>query len=325
MVALLSERPRPGTGPQETVRPDGYTDSGWMRRLRDRRDVADAEEGRRLDGDEPVRLDRHTLPPVPGARMARPLSGRPTAADDEDEDLDWGETFATEDDDSPGGATAVPRNARRRLAVVGLPLLALALVIAFALWFGNHVLSVAGSVDTVKGSTPPAVTSAAASAGSAANSRTPVAGAPARIADATVFDPFGDGEPENDTKVPQSFDGDPATAWSTLAYRGSADFGNLKPGVGVIYDLGSPQSLAGVTITTTLPGAAVEVRTGGTPNGDLKAFPVAATGTLTGTDDLTFDSPVTARYVLVWVTGLVKTDGGFTADLAEVTVTTAAG
>jgi hypothetical protein len=29
---------------------------------------------------------------------------------------------------------------------------------------------------------------------------------------------------------------------------------------------------------------------------------------------------VSSRYVLVWVTGLVSTDGGFTADLAEVTV-----
>ena len=57
-----------------------------------------------------------------------------------------------------------------------------------------------------------------------------------------MFDPFGDGEPENDDDVPLSFDGDPATAWSTLSYRGSPAFGNLKPGVGVLYDLGARSS-----------------------------------------------------------------------------------
>jgi len=310
LVSLLTERPRPSTGPQEAVRPDNVTDSGWMRRLRDRRDLADAAEA---DGDRPVRLHPDTLPPVPRAGLARPLAARPSAAPAEEDDLDWGETFAGEDDETPR------RSARRRLAVIGLPLLALALVIAFALWFGKNVLSVAGDVDDVDGSTPSTgVTAGASSAGPA-----PAAGAPATIAAAAVFDPFGDGEPENDDDVPQSFDGDPATSWATLNYSGSAEFGNLKPGVGVVYDLGSEQSLAGVTVTTTLPGATVEVRTGGTPDDDLDAFPVATSGELTGTTELTFDSEVSTRYVLLWVTGLVSTDDGFAADLAEVGVTTA--
>ena len=53
-----------------------------------------------------------------------------------------------------------------------------------------------------------------------------------------MFDPEGDGEPENDSDVPLAFDGDPSTAWSTLEYRGSPDFGNLKDGVGLLLDLG---------------------------------------------------------------------------------------
>jgi putative peptidoglycan lipid II flippase len=318
MVSLLAERPRTGagTGPQDAVRPDGYTDSGWMRRLRDRRDIADAEDSRRPDGDDPVRLDRANLPPVPGAPLARPLTARPAPPAGEEEELDWGETFAAEDDDTPAGRPA--STARRRLAVVGLPLLALALVIAFALWFGNNVLSVAGNVDQVDGSTPGTSSSPA---GGSATSSSPAApaGSPLAISGATVFDPFGDGEPENDDEVPLTFDGDPATTWSTLAYRGSADFGNLKPGVGVLYDLGGDQSVAGVSITTTLPGAQVEVRTGGTPDDDLDAFAVATSGELSGTDQLTFE-PVTTRYVLVWVTGLVSGDDGFSADLAEVSI-----
>nr|WP_221203789.1 protein kinase family protein [Modestobacter versicolor] len=325
MASLLAERPRPGagagTGPQDAVRPDGFTDSGWMRRLRDRRDLVDAEEARRddPDGEQPVRLDRNTLPPVPGAGLARPLSARPPAPADEDDDLDWGETFAAEDD--PADDDGPPTTARRRFAVAGVLVMALALVIAAALWFGNNVLSVAGNVDQDgAGSTPP---SGSATTGGPASSSAPAAGAPATIASAGVFDPFGDGEPENDDEVPLTFDGDPTTTWSTLNYRGSADFGNLKPGVGIVYDLGSEQSLAGVTLTTTTPGATVEVRTGGTPDGDLDAFTVATDAELSGTDELTFAEPVSTRYVLVWVTGLVANDDGFGADLAEVTVTAA--
>jgi putative peptidoglycan lipid II flippase len=218
----------------------------------------------------------------------------------QDDDLDWGETFSTDDVADDDGKA--PATARRRLAVVGLPLLALGLVIAFALWFGNNVLSVAGNVERVDGSTPSPGTTAPASA-SGAPSSAPVAGAPVPVVGQSIFNPFGDGDPENDDDVPLTVDGDPATAWSTVTYRGSAAFGNLKPGVGVVYDLGDEQSLAGVTITTTTPGATVEVRTGGTPDDDLDAFSVAASGELSGTDDLAFSQPVSTQYVLVWVTG----------------------
>lgn len=318
MVSLLAERPRATTGPQEATGPDAGIDSGWMRRLRDRRDLADAEDARSAgDGEHPVRLDRSTLPPVPGASLARPLAARHAHPADDEDDLDLGETFTGLDDRERPPSRPEP-TARRRLAVVGLPLLALVMVIAIGWWFGTNVLSVAGNVD---GEPTGSVPSISAPAGGGAEA--PVAGSPVAISAATVFDPFGDGEPENDDDVPLSFDGDPTTSWSTLTYRGSADFGNLKPGVGVLYDLGSEQSLGGVSVQTTLPGATVEVRTGGTSDDDLDAFTVAATGELGGSDDLAFDAPVTSRYVLVWVTGLVSVDDGFAADLAEVTVTTA--
>ncbi|HEX2191611.1 MAG TPA: hypothetical protein VHH09_00300, partial [Acidimicrobiales bacterium] len=133
-----------------------------------------------------------------------------------------------------------------------------------------------------------------------------------------VYDPFGDGEPENDDDVPLSFDGDPATAWSTVTYRGSPAFGNLKPGVGVLYDLGTEQALAGVTLTTTTPGATMEVRVGDGADGDLDSYRVVASGEIEDATELDFEEPVTTRYVLVWITSLVDGDGGFTADVAEV-------
>ena len=105
-----------------------------------------------------------------------------------------------------------------------------------------------------------------------------------------------------------------------MQYRSSPNFGNLKGGVGIVYDLGSAQSLSGVTISTTTPGATVEVRTGANATGDLDSFAVAASGTLKNTTDLTFAQPVKARFVLVWITGLVSGNGGYSADLSEVAV-----
>ena len=46
-----------------------------------------------------------------------------------------------------------------------------------------------------------------------------------------------------------------------------------------------------------------------------------ADGELGASTDLSFDEPVTTRYVLLWVTGLVPSDGGFSAEVAEVALT----
>jgi hypothetical protein len=210
---------------------------------------------------------------------------------------------------------------RRRLLVIGLPLLALAVVIGLALWIGNTLLSVTGSVDDTVGSTPSG--GGATSSTSAEEEEPSGGGEPVQPAAADVYDPFGDGEPENNGDVPQSYDGDPATSWSTLNYRGSAAFGNLKPGVGVLYDLGSEQQVAGVTVTTTTPGVTVEIRIGDAPDGALDSYATAGSGTVDGTSEFTFDEPATARYVLVWVTGLVEAGEGFSADLAEVSILSA--
>jgi hypothetical protein len=87
--------------------------------------------------------------------------------------------------------------------------------------------------------------------------------------------------------------------------------------------LGSAQNLAAVTLTTSAPGATVEIRTGDSADGDLDAFTLAADGELKDETQLAFDKPVSAQYVLVWITGLVPSENGFSADIAEVSVTAA--
>ncbi len=202
---------------------------------------------------------------------------------------------------------------RRQLMTVGMPILALVVVIGLAWWLGSSVLSVTSSVDNVHGSTPPAVTSSAAKPSTAAQ------GQPVSITTASVFDPFGDGQSENDNKVGLSYDGNPGTVWDTLQYKRAA-FGNLKPGVGVLYDLGSPKQLSGATITTTIPGATMEVRVGDQPQGKLDAFQVVGSETVDASTDIRFTKSVTTRYVLVWITNLAQTDKGYQADIAELTL-----
>jgi hypothetical protein len=177
------------------------------------------------------------------------------------------------------------------------------------------VLDVTDSVDEVQGSTPSG--SASASDGAAAPA---AAGEALPIAGGDVFDPQGDGDPDNSGDVALAFDGDAATAWSTYEYRGSPAFGNLKDGVGLVLDLGSAQNVAAVTLTTSAPGAMVEIRTGDSADGDLDGFAVAADGELQEETELAFDEPVSAQYVLVWITGLVPSEGGFSASIAEVAV-----
>ncbi|MGY1716779.1 hypothetical protein ACI78R_20115 [Geodermatophilus sp. SYSU D01106] len=331
MAALLAERPRSHSS--VPVRDRDESDSGWLRRLREHREAE--QSGARPDatqavapvGGAPQRLVPGTLPPVPPAPAhAEPQHAEPRHAEAEDAWLEddrrddvWDDDVLAGDDhddedDEPRSSTS------RRLLVIGLPLAALVVVVLLALWVGNNLLSVSGEVDS-PGTTPPAPTSSAPAEDSAAP--TSAAAGPVALAGGAVFDPFGDGEPENDDEVPASFDGDPATTWSTLNYRGSADFGNLKPGVGVVYDLGSAQAVGGVTLTTSTPGIAVEVRTGDAPDGELDSFAVAATGTVDGTAELAFEEPVTTQYVLVWVTGLVPAEDGFAGTLAEVAVTPA--
>jgi hypothetical protein len=299
------------------------TDSGWLKRLRERQ----PEGAGPVPAPPPVQPTRTLsagdvpppMAPAP-ALLGRAQLGPPTDAED-DEGIKhevFGEEPFTEDDlvDEPvtGSEELDPQvRHRRRLITLGLPILALAVVIGLAWWLGSSVLSVAGSVDEVHGSTPSSVTT-----GSGATSGAP-AGQPVAVKDASVFDPFGDGEPENNNKVPLSYDGDPATAWSTLIYKRAA-FGNLKPGVGVLYDLGSPQALSAVTITSTMPGATVEIRAGDQGEGSLDNFRVIGSETVDATTDIRFDKPVTSRYVLVWITNLAQTDKGFEADIAELTL-----
>ncbi|RBY75987.1 hypothetical protein DQ239_15495 [Blastococcus sp. TF02-09] len=317
MAAILAERPRSRPQANASARTEGRTD-----RPRPERPAADGP-----GTEEPVRLDRDTFPPVP---PTRPGAVPPVAVGGDTVNVstvlpaaDDGAHGLSDDlyTGPPTGATDVDddddRARRHRLLVIALPLLALLVVVALAWWVGTSLLSVAGSVDD---DSTPSISVPSSSASAPSSEAPATAGAAVPVQGAEIFNPEGDGEPENDDDVPLTVDGDPATTWSTVTYRGSPAFGNLKPGVGIVYDLGSSQQVGGVTVVTPTPGATVEVRTAESSAGSLDGFQVASSATLEGTTELVFDQPAQARYVLLWVTGLVDDSDGFSASIGEVTV-----
>lgn len=139
-------------------------------------------------------------------------------------------------------------------------------------------------------------------------------------------DPLGVDHTENPGTVALAIDGDPDTAWSTEHYV-SADFGNLKTGVGLWIDFGSSSDVRRLAITTLHPGWTFQLYS----NPDAQGSPlVAAEGhasTFTAKEGVTTVSlePTRARGILIWITRLVPDGDGFGATIADVSAQGAGG
>jgi hypothetical protein len=132
------------------------------------------------------------------------------------------------------------------------------------------------------------------------------------------FDPEGDGE-ENQNAVGLAVDADPSTSWTTVTYRGNARFGGLKPGVGLLLDLRKPTTVRVAELALTAAGSAVELRAGDTAPRSESDLPVVSSSARAGTQvRWELPRPTTARYWLVWFTGLPKADSGYRIGVTEV-------
>lgn len=125
--------------------------------------------------------------------------------------------------------------------------------------------------------------------------------------DISLFDPQG-GNSESPQDLPNLLDGDASTQWSTVGYN-SASFGNLKSGVGYWMDLGEVHELDLVALRSTTPGVAVDVRVADEPAPTPEGWRRVAGGEIQeGLTELPLEG-ISARYVLVWVTGSLQPDG----------------
>lgn len=126
----------------------------------------------------------------------------------------------------------------------------------------------------------------------------------------TTADPFGDGS-ENDDGAGAAIDGDDATAWRSENYfDGRFD----KPGVGLVFDLGTDRLVTGFRLETPHPGFSFTVAVGDDPSAlaDPGGPSYVSSALTRGAIE-----PVTGRYVMVWMTSVVPTGDGNRVEISE--------
>jgi O-antigen/teichoic acid export membrane protein len=138
---------------------------------------------------------------------------------------------------------------------------------------------------------------------------------------ATAFDPYGDGQGENNSLVPLAIDASRATAWHTQWYA-TARFGNLKPGTGLLLDMGRDVTVTSVRVLLGgASGADFQLRAGDAGSSLAKLRPVARATGVGGNVRLQLATPAHARYLLIWFTKLPPDSSGtFQASVYNVRV-----
>jgi hypothetical protein len=225
------------------------------------------------------------LPPVWGPDA----DGPPPADPETGEHTGW-------DDGEPGRSWL-------RLAMVlgGVLVLVVAVVVAFTLGQGT------GAGEAGDQPSPDASPSA-----------TPE---PVKIASVTDFDPDGDGS-ENPESAPLAADGDPGSAWRTVTYYDPLEL--QKDGVGLLLDLGEPTTVSELSVTfigspTSFAVLAAD-KGAPEPTSTDELTQVAQEAGAGKSADVRLEKPVTTRYLVLWLTKLPPTDGGFRGQVAEIDV-----
>jgi protein kinase-like protein len=146
-------------------------------------------------------------------------------------------------------------------------------------------------------------------------------GRPLKVVGAEGFDPQGDGE-ENSDRAGRVLDGDPSTVWTTKTYFDPFGPGGLKEGVGLLLDLGGTKTVSEVAVSLQGSGTDVQVRVADSRGAQASDYrTVAQASNKTGLARLRPDQPVSARYVLIWLTSLPPVDGSnYRGGVSEVEV-----
>lgn len=215
-----------------------------------------------------------------------------------------------------------PRRHRSRALTLVAPAVGLVAVAVVAILIARLVGSMSDSSGAATRdplNLPSKSTTTHSSSESSAAAKSPPA--PVRPVSVSSFNPYN--QPPGDDNADQvgaTMDGNPQTSWETENYFRSATFGNLKPGVGLLYDFGKPVDIRAIKFTTPTPGIKLEVRSADATGGSLDSFsrqgaPVVVNGSMT----MKLPGSTTARYWMVWLTSLApSTDGQFHGGLDEV-------
>ncbi|MBT2421226.1 protein kinase family protein [Streptomyces sp. ISL-22] len=133
-----------------------------------------------------------------------------------------------------------------------------------------------------------------------------------KIEDAQEFVVKGGAQAPED--VAKTYDGDSSTYWRTKSFVDGPDMNPAyKPGVGIVYDLGSARTVSAASIRLLYPGGHTTVTLYAadslTPS-SLDSMEKIGTVTTNGTSaTVKVTKPVKTQYVLVWLTALPYADG----------------
>ena len=115
--------------------------------------------------------------------------------------------------------------------------------------------------------------------------------------------------------MPNAADGDSESVWYTERYA-TADFGNLKDGVGLLLSAADGSQIDEVLIDSPTPGATFDVLGQAGASG---VRPVLASGTTSGGEQTIALQGAGGDEVVLWFTGLTEDDSGrFWAGVGQV-------
>lgn len=134
--------------------------------------------------------------------------------------------------------------------------------------------------------------------------------------------PTQDPSNENTVMAGNLIDGNPQ-GWATQHYYGSARFGNLKSGSGLILDMGTAVKVTSVVITFgDVPGANVELKVGDSNTrsaaNEQSMTTVASQRDVYGTRTFTITNPIADRFLVVWFTKLPPAPSAHGQYMAEI-------
>jgi tRNA A-37 threonylcarbamoyl transferase component Bud32 len=145
------------------------------------------------------------------------------------------------------------------------------------------------------------------------------AGPPVQIASVQEYLPVTGHQFDNPSRLSLTFDGNPATFWSTDQYH-SPTFGNLYPGIGLVIQLSGASALHTLTVTSDTVGwsASTYVSKTTVATGQAVSSWGAPTASKTGISGSTSFSlgGHTGQFVLLWITNLGPADFAHVAELS---------
>ncbi|HEY2763190.1 MAG TPA: protein kinase family protein [Pseudonocardiaceae bacterium] len=194
---------------------------------------------------------------------------------------------------------------RQRRIRLGMSLTALAGATLLILGYAGVQLA---SVFSDRTNGPPPVIVAGPSATRAGQSPAPAAGpaqppTPIPVTSLSVYDPSGQGTPDNQEDVRLLVDGNPNTSWSTDSYY--QQFPAFKPGLGVMLRFARPIAVSSVSIDSPSPGTVLEVRTAAAGNAPLASTVLVGRALLRDrATQIQLQPGPPTQYLLLWITGL---------------------